>query len=286
MSFTADITIKEKGIDKDNTIKDNTQFIKIWKIKNIGYKAWSKKSYILTTSNGLNKKQLLLRDIKPNESVLVGIKFDANYMLGSEQIYYVHLYDYKNKLIPLYNNKKVIPFNTKFYVESQKCYLNGSCRHDSYKQYQDILYPRLTKNEANQLLKNYLNIDISNMSIYKNLDGNKILTRFYATQFIFEASLRKNKTYVDNTVYGIQIREDGLTFNKSILENIKDAIYANEIKKNIIKANAESYSNAQKFVLGSFLFPIKRKNDDFYWTKEMRYVDFEYAVKKLKKELK
>jgi len=271
----------------DNTlVKNNQKIMKIWKLKNIGIDIWDSNYYLKYVGQEKGeyfdelrtRRWYLHRKVFPNTYGLLCADLTSNSVMNEKKLYF-KLFNGKNQEIKRPNGG-----NNSFYFQV-KTQENGGTIHISYKKHEDLLYPKLTKIEAINLIKSYLNIDISNVSNYQNLDTNKNLTRFYASWLLFKAGIQKNKAYVDDIVYAVQLREDGITFSKSILENIEDLLYANEIKKNIIKTNAESYSNAQKFVLGSFLFPIKRKDDNLYWSKEMRYVDFRKAVEILKRQV-
>jgi hypothetical protein len=272
----------------DNTIvKNNQKILKIWKFKNIGIDIWDENYYLkyVGTEKGKyfddlrERKWHINRKIFPNTYGLLCADLIIDSSINGRKLYF-KLFNGKNQEIKRPNSK-----SNSFYFQV-KVQGEGENKHISYLRHQNLLYPKLTKGKARNLIIKILNIDISNVNDYKNLDENQILSKYKASELLFEVAKQKNKDFVDNIVASVRIRESGITFKKSTLGQIFYLRNIKEIERTTKLTNSSSYIYAQKFVLGTVLFPIKYKYDTLYWTKKMRYINFKNAVIKLQEMLK
>jgi murein DD-endopeptidase MepM/ murein hydrolase activator NlpD len=273
---------------RDNTlVKNNQNIMKIWRLKNIGIDVWDSNYYLKYVGKEKGayfdelrtRKWHLYRKVFPNTNGLLCADMLTDVLMSGKKLYF-KLFNGKNREIKRVNGK-----SNSFYFQV-KVQGNGESKHISYKKNKDLLYPKLTKDEAKNLIIKILNIDISDKDYYKNLDENQKISKYTVSELLFQVARKKNKDFVDDVVSHVRIQESGIVFDKSILGSIFYVRNTEEIERTTKLTNTSSYIYAQKFVLGSVLFPIKRKDDNLYWSKEMRYINFKNAVEKLKERLK
>lgn len=277
MEFKKDITVIEDS--KNNNFKNLTKFIKVWKIKNVGYREWTKEYYILSRSMNDTNKQLLQKSVLPNNEAYIGIEFLANNYFGEKQKYDFQLYDNNGKKV---NNGYM---NTTFLVQTQNCYDDTSgCLDKSYVKYEHLPYPLLTKSIVKQMILKSFNIDISGNYRFKQLKDDKKISRLDAATFIMHVAMKKNKQYVNDILYRSIFSEEDISFDKGPFDNIDTLLYLNIMKKNINKKEIKTLTDVQKFAIGANLFIPPQKNDSSYWYKPMRYKYFKQAINELKEK--